>query len=349
MMRALCLGPLNPLSCCVSAEDAPAPQQSWETAHQVFLRRMLRDAQQGTVRSWQSAQFSTGEGDSVSDIAMPGAHSSVLKGVLSLAPDFTHHGLEVPRGPQLLALASPEQEGQPLAELVNLLMKRGVGHLLVLGRVSNDAMRVDRGNQPLSHLTAFNNIPILLRTSAAQPMDQCLASELTLITGLSNEPPTPNAILPRQSHVLQMLRVPLEEPALLNPDELRTTVTWARDRMKDGAPLAIIAQDTPPRGQARDDRTQPLLAMTGQLALVFSLLRQQGPSTGDTGNWAERQQRLLTEGATELHGLNPGYLGTERHLSAVLAAHTDLSDITLSHLRLPRTPMSASSATTSEA
>jgi hypothetical protein len=320
MMHGLSLRHLNPFARCTSSADHRPPQPEWQTTRQKAARQILRQAPQLPVQSKLASQFS------MEGAQAPGRNSQVLKDSLCLRPELNANGEPVPVGPQLLALSSPENHLARLAELVHLLKDRDVHHLLVLGKISTAALKPDDYVRSASSSYDVNGQQLVLTTSMPHWQDGLQTRTLSLrvdsegqrgAAGLeANGPEGPSR------HLLTLVEVEPTEAGLLSPDDLKQICDWSQKTISRGEPLAIVAREFPEdEGRRNSGAANPLLIMTGQLALTMSLRREldAGSAPGQRRT-PDQQEQPLARAAAELHRRLPSYLGNEKHLSAVLAA-----------------------------
>lgn len=317
MMRGLCCGSFNPFSACMSSPDDAADKSAeraagkpaWEATHQSSAEEILTAARHRPLHAPVAPCFDS------APISAADRHGGVLQSRLSLAPDLLRGGQRLPVGPQFLLLSCPGQEGAGLWELARVLRDHDVKHLLTLGDLRVPWLPDGSSVRDLCFRTRHGGVQLCLWSSAPQQRSETAwASALMMSEQTDPMPDESPARKTAADHPIGRFQVVSPTPGLLDPIALRSLEGWLRTEVPPGAPVGVIGQSA------------SLHAMAGQLALLLSMLRQAPEGNARGAHALQERTRVMTEAASGLQALDPRYLAQPAHLSAVLAAHQDLSE-----------------------
>lgn len=316
---------LDPTADQTALSDPSAAPPAWLTQHQDTAAAALTQARQGVIPAHAPVLAPPGP-------SIPADQHPLLKQRMTLATPLarpervTAGDTAAPRtGPALLVMVPPTDSYKPLVEFMLILKGLNARHVVVLGDMS-EWWAQDRGD-PARQYSLGDRYGSRVHADASSPVNHG-ASWLRKVHMAWERPAqgSTDTIL-RDEHTYRQLQLACGTSGTLGPAQLRCAADWIRTNTKAGESVVLLGRDDLALPRRHD--ADPLLAMSGQVALTLALnqhLRASAGAIDDAGDprFQHQQQQRLREAASELHQRHPALLGGPVHLAAALSASDPL-------------------------
>ncbi len=343
-MRTLQLQSLAPFSLSdpkadhAAFADPTAAPPAWLITHQDTATNVLGRVRQGTVPAHAPVVAPLGPARHQDAHALVKQRLALLPpwagrsgaGAMPVAPGVAgaarlRQGAS-PGVPELVIMCPPTEDYKPLVEFMLLLQGLNARHVVVLGDLARRWAK-DRNDTPSMYTMVHGDSSVGCISSGPTRSGAGWRRDVTL------EWEHPSVDDPETSvcnqHKFQQMQVECGTPGVLGPTQLRCAADWILWNHQPGDRVVLLGRDD--RGVSATPGADPLLAMSGQLALTLALRQGLAATAGPSPETADafhrhQQRQWLQDAASDLHQRDPALLGDAVHLAAALAASAPVAE-----------------------
>ncbi|WP_184294531.1 hypothetical protein [Roseateles terrae] len=223
----------------------------------------------------------------------------------------------------------PSDDYVPMVEFMLILRGLNARHVVALGNVARPWAK-DGEATPSTYVLVDGDSAVRYRSSDVTQRGAGWRRQIEFEwEPPANDPPSnaPPATKVCDRHKIEQLQVECGTPGTLGPAQLRCAADWILWNSQPGERVVLLGRDDV--GVKSSPDADPLLAMSGQLALTLALRQGLMATAGPTPDTADafyrhQQRQWLLDAASDLHQRDPALLGGPVHLAAALAASEPL-------------------------